>query len=183
MALCKEPVQFLYSHLAIQGNREVSGWLVGWLKTVIQGRTFCVALCFPNKILFFIGYSYNTRDLSEIRVIPQPRTWNSIQCTVAHVRRGNEWNLTNVFCWRHKLMLLEWYTTLLQPYMLSSPTCDMASNPAVHSCHKIKMWLVISFFMNMTSWKYVASDAKTAGRGTMFTVTLQRMQMFCHLLI
>jgi len=52
--------------------------LVGWLKSVIQGviqgRTFYVALCLPNKILFFTGYSYNTRALSETRDIPQPRT-------------------------------------------------------------------------------------------------------------
>jgi hypothetical protein len=44
--------------------------LVGWLQAVIQGRTFCVAVHLPNKILFFTGYSYNTTALSKTRVIP-----------------------------------------------------------------------------------------------------------------
>jgi hypothetical protein len=64
-------------------------------------------------------------------------------------------------------MFLEWYTTLLQPYMLPSPTCDMASNPVVHSFHKIKMWLAIFIYeygimkvcslrcQNDWAWQYI----------------------------
>jgi hypothetical protein len=70
MALCKVPVQSLYSNLATQGNREVLGWLKTVIQDVIHGRTFCVALCLPNKILFFTGHSYDTTALSETRVIP-----------------------------------------------------------------------------------------------------------------
>ena len=54
MALCKEPVQTLYSDLAIQGKREVFGWLVKNSYTEPQTHVFrmiynyCTYICSPQ---------------------------------------------------------------------------------------------------------------------------------------
>lgn len=71
-------------------------------------------------------------------------------------------------------MFLEWYTTLLQPY-ICSPHPHVIWLPILLHTAAIRLksdcW---SFFMNIASWKYVALDAKTARQDTMFTVTLQK---------